>query len=88
MIIELHCPQTENILFTAWEIPEHVWENRKHFILNLFVKYFDKYHINFSQNEWQGNIIFYISINQDNFYKIEKVFNKYFSTINILNIVN
>lgn len=87
MIIELHCPQTEHVLFTAWEIPEYAWENRKNFILNLFVKYFNKQHIRFSQDEWQGNIIFYISVNQDDFYKIEKVFNKYFSTINVLNIV-
>ena len=36
MIIELHSQQADNILFTAWEIPEYAWENTKDFIIELF----------------------------------------------------
>lgn len=88
MIIELHSPQTDNILFTAWEIPEYAWENRKDFIINLFLKYFKKYNVKFSQNEWQDNIIFHVLGNEHDFTHIEKVFDKYFSSIRVLNVVN
>lgn len=88
MIIELHSQQSDNILFTAWEIPEYAWENRKDFIINLFHKYFNKYELKFSQIDWQDNLIFHILGNENEFLHIEKVFDKYFSSIKVLNLVN
>lgn len=87
MIIEIHSPQVDNILFTAWEIPEYAWENRKDFIMKLFHKYFDKYNVPFSEDEWQNNIIFKLNGTENDFSKIEKLFDKYFSSIKVLNMV-
>lgn len=88
MIIELHSNQVNNTLFTAWEIPEYAWENRKDFILKLFYKYFNKYNLKFSQIDWQENLIFNVLANESEFNHIENVFNKYFDTIKVLNVVH
>lgn len=88
MIIELHSEQADNIYFTAWDIPEYYWQNKKDVIMTLFLRYFSKYNIQFSQNEWQNNIIFHLPGDQSEFNRVEKVFNQYFSTIKVLNIVN
>lgn len=88
MIIEIHSQQKEKILFTAWQIPEYAWENRKDLVIQLFNKYFEKYNIQFIRNDWQDNVIFYIGSSETEFNKLEKVFDKYFSTIKVLNVVN
>jgi len=88
MIIEIHSQQKEKFLFTAWQIPEYAWENRKDLVIQLFNKYFEKYNIQFIRNDWQDNIIFYIGSSEKDFNKLEKVFDKYFSTIKVLNVVN
>lgn len=88
MIIELHSQQTDNILFTAWEIPEYAWDNRKDFIMRLFYKYFSKYELQFSQSDWQENLIFNLFANESEFLHIQKVFDKYFSTIKVVNVVH
>ena len=67
MIIELHSQQTDNTLFTAWEIPEYAWNNRKEFIMLLFYKYFNKYELKYSESDWQENLIFNISADESEF---------------------
>ena len=87
MIIELHSEKKNDTLFTAWEIPEHAWGRKKDLILNLFKRYFKEYNLKFSQSEWQENIIFNVLANEVEFLKIERVFNNYFKTIRVVNLV-
>lgn len=87
MIIELHSPTKQDILFTAWEIPEYAWEKRKEIILEQFSQYFKLHKVHYSLDYWQENIIFHIE-NSLEFKKTEKNFDDYFNKIKVVNIVN
>lgn len=88
MIIEIHCQHVDEVLFTAWEIPEYIWINKKEFIISLFYKYFKKYSVHYSEINWQENTIFNIITESTQFYHLEKLFNKYFNTIKVVNVVH
>lgn len=87
MIIEIHSIQSETVFFTAWEIPEYIWNKRKEFICNLFYKYILKYDLKCSQLDWQNSIVFKLCAQEKDFIQMERIFDRYFNSINIVNTV-